>query len=186
LRGYSGTESGRTRLRENHDFREAIQADLGRPVPRAKINYFDHAPNQHHAPRHPALARGALRDRHGRWARDAMDVAARETSVPMRTAKSCGLGAPTLALSFAGSDSREATVANKPGSPERARSKPLKPSRRECRTVSVDLWLLTRVFFILHTRLRVHRTPGIPCALCFRGAHTAHNSGTSSRENAGS
>jgi hypothetical protein len=24
-------------------------------------------------------------------------------------------------------------------------------------------------FFIFHARLRAHRAPGIPCALCFRG-----------------
>jgi hypothetical protein len=35
------------------------------------------SPNQHYTPRRPVPARGALRDRHGRWARDAMDVAAR-------------------------------------------------------------------------------------------------------------
>jgi hypothetical protein len=28
------------------------------------------------SPRYPAPARGAFRDRHGRWVRDAMDVAA--------------------------------------------------------------------------------------------------------------
>jgi hypothetical protein len=41
-----------------------------------------------------AATRGALRDRHERWERDAMDAARHETSDAMRTAKSCGPGAP--------------------------------------------------------------------------------------------
>ena len=39
---------------------------------------------------------------------------------PSRTAKSCGPDSPTLESSLA--DDREATVANKPGAPRRARS----------------------------------------------------------------
>jgi len=54
---------------------------------------------------------------------------------------------------------------NKARSPGRARRKPLKPSRRECRSVSACLWWLTRVLFTLHARLRVHWAPGIPCVL---------------------
>jgi len=49
----------------------------------------------------PAATRGALRDRHGRWKRDAMDAACCRTNNMARTAKSCGPGAPRLALSFA-------------------------------------------------------------------------------------
>ena len=44
--------------------------------------------------------RGALRDRHERWVRDAVDAAVRETGAPMRTAKSCGPDTPTLVSSF--------------------------------------------------------------------------------------
>jgi len=36
-------------------------------------------PNQPHISRRPASSRGALRGRHERWVRDAMDAAARET-----------------------------------------------------------------------------------------------------------
>src|SRR5215470_5461515 len=66
-----------------------------------------------------------------------------------RTAKSCGLGAPTLALS----PQRcfrilRATVARKPGSPERARRKPLKPLRREGRVLSAEPVVRTACFFI--------------------------------------
>jgi hypothetical protein len=81
-------------------------------------------------------ARGAYRHRHERWARNAMDVLAlRGERRVKRTAKSCGPDAPTLASSFAGSNSHEATVATKPGHRGRARRKPLKPLRREGRTV---------------------------------------------------
>ena len=52
-----------------------------------------------------------------------------------RTAKSCGPDTPTLV-----SDWRvflPTTVANKPGTPGRARRKPLKPLRGECRVIPV-------------------------------------------------
>src|SRR5260370_11066435 len=58
--------------------------------------------------------RGAFRDRHGRWAGDAVDAAARETSgACWRTAKSCRSGAPMPASSLR--EEAQATVSNKPG-----------------------------------------------------------------------
>ena len=45
------------------------------PVLPAKIFRFAMPPNHPYNSRHPAPARGAYRDRHGRWARDAMDAA---------------------------------------------------------------------------------------------------------------
>ena len=54
----------------------------------------------------------------------------------MRTAKSCGPDTPTLVSSLR--IYPQATVANKPGSPGRARRKPLKPLRREGRTASAE------------------------------------------------
>jgi hypothetical protein len=57
-------------------------------------------PNQWLPFAYPASARGAYRDRHGRWERDAMDATRYETNDATRTAKSCGPGAPTLALSW--------------------------------------------------------------------------------------
>jgi hypothetical protein len=48
----------------------------------------------------PVSTGGALRDRHGRGKRDAMDAAARETNAPTRTAKSCGPDPPTLGSSL--------------------------------------------------------------------------------------
>ena len=70
----------------------------------------------------------------------------------MRTAKSRGPGAPTLASSLA-DDDREATEANKPGTPGRSRIR-RKPSRRGCRL----FWLpcvacVRKVHFSLHARL---------------------------------
>jgi hypothetical protein len=53
----------------------ANQAWLG-PVLPAKIFRFAVPPNHPYNSRYPAPARGAYRDRHGRWARDAMDAAA--------------------------------------------------------------------------------------------------------------
>src|SRR5579872_4855792 len=59
---------------------EALEADATRPVLREKINLFPFHPNQIHKPRRPAPLRGAFRDRHERWARDAVDAGCRETS----------------------------------------------------------------------------------------------------------
>jgi hypothetical protein len=65
--------------------------------------------------------------------RDAVDVrCAPDESAPLRTAKSCGPDAPTLASSVAVYLRGEG--GNKARSPGRARRKPLKPLRGECRT----------------------------------------------------
>jgi hypothetical protein len=48
------------------EFREADQADLGRPVPSPKIFRFSLTPNQLYNPRRPALMRG-VGHRHERW-----------------------------------------------------------------------------------------------------------------------
>ena len=64
---------------------------------------------------HPALIRGALRGRHERWVRDAVDAGgAADESANLRTAKSCGPDAPTLAFKSRGSI-HGATVTTKPG-----------------------------------------------------------------------
>ena len=50
----------------------------------------------------PPLSRGALRGRHERWVRDAVDASgAADESANLRTAKSCGPDAPTLAFKSA-------------------------------------------------------------------------------------
>ena len=54
---------------------------------------------------HPVPARGALRDRHGRWARDAMDASRSPDERPMmRTAKACGPGALVAGAKPVGDD----------------------------------------------------------------------------------
>ena len=84
----------------------------------------------------PASFRGAFRDRHGRWMRDAMDAGgAKDEGADSRTAKSCGPDASTLASSFAEATPR-GDGDNKARSPGRARYKPLKPLRGECRAIS--------------------------------------------------
>ncbi len=65
----------------------ANHAWLG-PVLTAKINRFANTPNHSYNSRHPAPAGGAYRDRHVRWARDAMDAAASGAQVDRRA----GLG----------------------------------------------------------------------------------------------
>src|SRR5471030_3040568 len=49
---------------------------LACPAPFAKIFLFSRTPNQIYISCHPVPHRGAYRDRHGRWARDAVDAAA--------------------------------------------------------------------------------------------------------------
>jgi hypothetical protein len=61
-------------------------------------------------------------------------------------------------------------VAIKPGHRGERVISPLKPLRRECRIASADLYARVRVFVhCLHTRPRVQRAPGVPCALCLEG-----------------
>jgi hypothetical protein len=72
------------------------------PAPFAKIFLFSSDANHFSVLRHPVPTRGAFRDRHERWARDAMDAGGALTkALSLRTAKSCGPDAPTLASSFA-------------------------------------------------------------------------------------
>src|SRR5262249_49720683 len=76
-------------------------------APSAKIILFSRSANQAYGPPRPAAIRGALRDRHGRGRRDAMDALARnDEALPMRTAKACGPVPPTLGSSFADDEPR--------------------------------------------------------------------------------
>jgi hypothetical protein len=91
---------GKWRARKSQ-FREWNHGDLGCPDLRTKIFLFLKIRNREHLPAVPLPARGALRDRHERWARNAMDAVTCKTSdVYPRTAKSCGPDAPTLASSW--------------------------------------------------------------------------------------
>src|SRR2546430_10917131 len=69
--GYSRATCART-----SEFLQRRQLDLLRPASLEEIIRFVIDPNHPYNSRHPALMRGAYRDRHGRWVRDAMDAAA--------------------------------------------------------------------------------------------------------------
>jgi hypothetical protein len=104
------------------------------PALRAKIFRFAFHPN------HLPIRRRPVPLSEGRLAivtnagRDAVDAGgALDEGAGMRTAKSCGPDAPTLASSSRGIVFRESEGGKKARSPGRARRKPLKPLRGECR-----------------------------------------------------
>ena len=103
---------------------------LSRPAPFVKIFLFPFDPNHFSIRGHPGPHKGAFRDRHERkvgmrWTRSG----ATDESAYLRTAKSCGPDAPTLASSSRGAELLRGEGGNKARSPGRARRKPLKPSR---------------------------------------------------------
>jgi len=129
---------------------------------------------------HPAPARGAFRPivtnvgSGMRWT----CCSRSDERGAMRTAKSRGPGAPTLASSFA-SDDGEATEANKPGTPGRSRIS-RKTIARGMPVVPAALLLpaCSKCTFLCTQGSRVRPAPGIPCALSFfRGPRTMHHSG---------
>jgi hypothetical protein len=87
-----------------------------------------------------------------------------------RTAKSCGSDAPMLASSLR--EEAQATVSNKPGhrgDHEVSR----KTIARGCRVISGEpVVTMLGCLFLSAPRLRVHRAPGIPCALYSRRRET--------------
>jgi hypothetical protein len=113
--------------------------------------------------------------------RDAVDAAASGERMQAgrmmlkRTAKSCGSGAPGLASSLR--EEAQATVATKPGhrgDHEVSRKTIARGMPGDFRCTCGDY---TRVLSTLHTRLRVHWAPGIPCALCLSRAIVLQNLG---------
>jgi hypothetical protein len=98
-----------------------------------------------------------------------------QTNGTTRTAKSCGPDASVVGVKSRGGLASP-TGRTKPysrgdgvkqaRSPGRARYKPLKPLRREGRSVSAEPVCSCACFCtVLHTRPRVQRAPGFPCAL---------------------
>src|SRR5260370_21034841 len=84
----------------------------------------------------------------------------------MRTDKSCRSDAPWLASSLR--EDAQMTVSNKPG-PGGEREVSRKTIARGMPGRSgVTVVTMLVCFFHLHARLRVHRAPGIPCALCYQ------------------
>src|SRR4030095_15524059 len=87
-----------------------------------------------------------------------------------RTAKSCRSGAPMLASSLR--EDAQATVSNKPGhrgEHEVSRETIARGMPGDFRCTCGDY---TRVLSTLHTGLRVHWAPGIPCALYYQSGET--------------
>src|SRR6266404_5243150 len=82
----------------------------------------------------------------------------------MRTAKSCGSDAPGLASSLR--EEAQMTVSNKPGHRGEREVSRKTIARGMPGDFRCDRGDYARALFILRARLRVHRAPGIPCALC--------------------
>jgi hypothetical protein len=80
-----------------------------------------------------------------------------------RTAKSCRSDAPMLASSLR--EEAQATVSNKPGHRGEREVSRKTIARGMPGDFRCDRGDYARVFVFLHTRLRAHRAPGIPCAL---------------------
>jgi hypothetical protein len=70
--GPTGISTRKTHARKI-EFRLSAQADLGCPVPRTKILFFSSFRNSLTTRPVPARKRGAYRERHIRWAGDAVD-----------------------------------------------------------------------------------------------------------------
>src|SRR6202041_1431493 len=103
--------------------------------------------------------------------------------MPTRTAKTCGPDASTLASSWRINPHNDGgKKADHRGEHGISR----KPLRVECRVIPVTRCEYSCAYLlpIAHTRLRVHRAPGIPHALCFQGGRFHQTSDASRRENA--
>jgi hypothetical protein len=84
-------------------------------------------------------------------------------TIVARTAKPCGPDTPTLVSSLRRRVRvARVTVARKPGSPRRARSKPLKPLRREGRNVSAEPVVPAPCFFSRTGAAGASRHPAFP------------------------
>ena len=117
----------------------------------------------------PAPSRGALRGRHERWVRDAMDAwlceddahrCGRRSRVVLTPRRWCQAGRDASA-------SWLAMVATKPGSPGRARRKPLKPfARGKLDRSGRTCGDYARVFFCFAREAAgAGQASGFPCAL---------------------
>jgi hypothetical protein len=115
----------------------------------------------------PALTRGALRDRHERWERDAMDAACHETNDVAADGEVVWSWRPDAGAKLAKTLTRLASDGGKRArSPGRARRKPLKPLRREGRVISAVPVVLPRAFCCTRT-MGVSRHPAFPAPSSF-------------------
>jgi hypothetical protein len=107
------------------------------------------------------------------------DQTAHRRTALQRTAKACGPDVSAVGVKsrggFASPTGRTKPYSRGDGvkqarSPGRARHRPLKPLRRESRIASAGPVCSCACFCtVLHTRPRVQRASGFPCALFFRG-----------------
>jgi hypothetical protein len=117
--------------------------------------------------------RGAYRDRHGRWARDAVDACgAQDEGVAKRTAKSCGPDIPTLISSWRRllRQSRRRRWQESPVTGESAKEtvKTIAQGRPGATGEPVVTMLVWFLFF--HARLRVRfKHPAFPAPSIFEG-----------------
>jgi hypothetical protein len=72
--GFPGAPPRLHRVRAQANFLSPIKLFLPVQSPSAKIFRFPLPPNHLYHARHPVPQRGAFRDRHGRWVRDAVDA----------------------------------------------------------------------------------------------------------------
>jgi hypothetical protein len=139
------------------------------PAPPRKIFRFSEYPNHPYIIAIPSPTKGALRTSRT-LGRDAVDAEAPLTNGADRGRRSRVVPTPRRWCQIGGV-SLSTTVANKPGTPGRARRKPLKPFA--CGNAGMSRWTCgdyARVVYSLsHARLRVHRAPGIPHALILEG-----------------
>jgi hypothetical protein len=113
----------------------------------------------------PYLSRGAFRDRHLTLARDAVDARCAADESACRGRRSRGVLISRRWYQVGGMIRRrwwqESPITRE------TTKETVTPSCRECRSEPGEPVVTTLVcFFVLHTRPRVHRAPGIPCALC--------------------
>jgi hypothetical protein len=152
---------GSRRVARWGEFAQSDQRDCCRPVSAQEINHFVSPPNHPYKAAVPPGKRGGSRSsrtRGGmRWTRGL----ANDERRPARTAKSCGPGAPTLALSPRAARAAADDGGKKARSPGRARRKPLKPLRREGRRCSGSPVVLPPCF-LLHGAHGCNQHPAFP------------------------
>ena len=120
--------------------------------------------NQNDPSRVPHSPRGAFRDRHGRWARDAMDAMSHETNEHIADGEVVWSWRPKAGVKSVERSTGDGD--NKAWSPGRSRIS-RNPLRRECRLYRLNLWFC-RVLSVARGPW-VQLAPGIPCALACRG-----------------
>jgi hypothetical protein len=131
--------------------------------------------------------RGAYRDRHERgaglrWTRSAVRNPLRGRAALLADGEAVWSWRPDAGAKLAKTLTRLAGDGGKRArSPGRARSKPLKPSRRECRTIAVCPWLLTPVLSCCTGGQGCNARPAFPAPSAFRWACSSHNSGVTRR-----